>query len=129
MSLSLAVFVTTTAVTPLIVRFVWLGNTGATFTSFTVTVKLFVALKLPSLTMVVNVFVLGPCASVGIQLITPLVLMLALVTALLLFTFVTVSVYVNGNTGMSLSVALFVTVNSVNSFTTWLLTTPNTGPL
>src|SRR5664279_3519000 len=125
MSLSLAVFVTTTAVTPLIVRFVWLGNTGATFTSFTVTVKLFVALKLPSLTMVMNTFVLGPCASVGVQVITPFVLMLALVTALLLFTFVTASVYVNGNDGISLSVAPFVTVSNVSSFTTRLLTTPN----
>ena len=60
---------------------------------------------------------------------TPFVLMLALVTTLPVSAFVTVSVYVSGNAGMSLSVAAFVTVSNVSSFTTWLLTTPKLGPL
>src|SRR6266851_3558552 len=77
---SLAVLVTVSVVSSLIVRLAWPGNTGALFTSLTVTVKELVALKagVPlSVTMVVNVFVLGPCASPGVQLITPLALMLA----------------------------------------------------
>ena len=55
MLLFVAVFVTTTGVSPLLVMFVWPGSTGARFTSLTVTLKLFVALKLPSLTTVVSV--------------------------------------------------------------------------
>ena len=124
-----AVFVTTIGVNPLIVTFVWPGNTGAAFTSSTVTIKLFVALRLPSLTTVVNAFVPGLCVCRGVHVITPLVLMLAFVTALLLPRFVTVSLYVSGKDGISLSVAVFVTVSNVSSFTTWLLSTPNTGPL
>ena len=54
-----AVLVTTTGVNPLIVTSVWPGNTGAAFTSRTVTIKLFVAFKLPSLTTVVNRLVPG----------------------------------------------------------------------
>src|SRR5437762_711506 len=45
------------------------------FTSVTVTVKLFVALKAGtplSVTLTLTTFVLGPCASLGVQLITPL---------------------------------------------------------
>ena len=56
------------------------ASPGALFTSLTVTVKELVALRAGaplSVTMVVNVFVLGPCASLGVQLITPLALMLA----------------------------------------------------
>jgi hypothetical protein len=53
------------------------ANTGATFTSVTVTTKLFVTLTTPSLTTVSSVFVLGPCASPGVHVITPFVLMLA----------------------------------------------------
>ena len=56
-------------------------NAGAVFTSLTTTTKLFVALScfaftaaaFVSVTTVVNVFVPGPCASVGVQVITPLV--------------------------------------------------------
>src|SRR6202142_2427470 len=66
-SLSLALFVTTIGVVPLIVRLLCAGKVGATFTSFTVTVKLFVALKLPSLTTVANTFVLGPCHPAGVH--------------------------------------------------------------
>jgi ABC-type transport system involved in cytochrome c biogenesis permease subunit len=49
----------------------------------TVTIKLFVALKLPSLTTVVNKFVLGPWGSVGVHVMMPFVLMLAFVTVVL----------------------------------------------
>ena len=83
-------FVTTIGVNPLIVTSVWPGNTGATFTSSTVTIKLFVAFKLPSLTTVVNRLVPGLCVCCGVHVITPLVLMLAFVTALLFPRFVTV---------------------------------------
>src|SRR5204863_196341 len=77
---SVAVLVTVSVVSSLIVRLVWPVSTGALFTSLTVTVKELVALRAGaplSVTMVVNVFVLGPCASLGVQLITPLALMLA----------------------------------------------------
>src|SRR5439155_880234 len=50
-------------------------NTGARFTSVTVTVKLFVTLKAGtplSVTLTLTTFVLGPCASLGVQLIAPL---------------------------------------------------------
>jgi len=53
------------------------GNTGAVFTSVTTTVNVFVALicgKPLSVTTVVIRLVPGPCASVGVQVITPLVL-------------------------------------------------------
>ena len=64
------------------VRLPWLGSTGALFTSLAVTVKVLVALSggTPlSVATVVKVFVLGPCASVGVQVITPLVEITALV--------------------------------------------------
>src|SRR6266540_858735 len=50
-------------------------STGAVFTSVTITWKLLVALKLGeplSKTRTVTVFVLGPCASVGVQAMAPL---------------------------------------------------------
>ena len=66
--------VTVNRVSSLIVWFVGLPtNTGLTFTSSTVTVNALVTLASPSLTTVVIVLVEGPCASVGVQLITPLV--------------------------------------------------------
>ena len=71
----------------------------------------------------------GPALPSGSNVMMPLVLMLALVTTPPVSAFVTASVYVSDNAGMSLSVAAFVTVSNVSSFTTWLLTTPNTGPL
>src|SRR4029079_13013554 len=73
---SVAVFVIRRVVSSAIVRFICAASTGARFTSVTVTVKLLVALSdgVPlSTTRVVIVYVPGPCASVGIQLITPLV--------------------------------------------------------
>ena len=72
-----AAFVTVSSVSSLIVRPICPGNTGAMFTSLTTTTKLFVALNAGtplSVTTVVNVFVLGPCASVGVHVITPALL-------------------------------------------------------
>src|SRR5581483_3297694 len=79
-SKSVAVFVTTRLAKPAVVRLPWAGNTGAVFTSFTVTVKLLVALRPPlSLTTVVIVFIPGPCASFGVHVMTPLALIVAFV--------------------------------------------------
>src|SRR5205823_3847044 len=78
---SVALFVTTSVLT--ISLMAWSPgtvNTGALFTSVTVAVKKLVARSagVPlSVTIVLNVFTLGPCASVGVQEITPLLLMLA----------------------------------------------------
>src|SRR5439155_1592791 len=77
---SVALFVTTSVLSSLIVRSACAGNTGSLFTSVTVTVKILVAWSagVPlSVTIVLNVFTLGPCASVGVQVITPLPLILA----------------------------------------------------
>ena len=74
---SVAVFVTVKSVSSAMTRLVCAGNTDATFTSVTMTVKLFVALRAPSLTTVVKMLVVGPCASVGVQVITPLAEILA----------------------------------------------------
>src|SRR5436190_1496675 len=95
-------------------------NTGTVFTSLTTTVKELVALKAgepSSVTMVMNVFVLGPCASIGVQLITPVFDMLAFKTGPLAF--LTVSEYVSAFAGMSESVAPLVTVRVVNSSMIW----------
>src|SRR5208282_5740846 len=129
MLLFVAVFVTVRLCNPISVRFVWLGSTGARFTSLTVTLKLLVALRLPSLTTVVSTYNPGPCPSLGVQLITPLVLIAALVTALLLSTLVTPSVYVSASAGMSLSIAVFVTTNGTSSLFVTLFCAGNAGPL
>src|SRR5689334_11577260 len=73
-SLSVAVLVTTIATWLSTVRFVCTGRTGALFTSVTTTTKLFEALnggEPLSVTTVVMIFVLGPCASLGVHVITP----------------------------------------------------------
>src|SRR5437867_11296717 len=73
-SASLAVLVTTRALSSLIVWSAGTVSTGALFTSRTTTVKLLVALRggAPlSVTRTVIRLVLGPCASVGVQLSTP----------------------------------------------------------
>src|SRR5438552_1934537 len=73
-SASLAVLVTTSALSSSIVWFAGTVSTGALFTSRTATVKLLVALRggAPlSVTRTVIRLVLGPCASVGVQLSTP----------------------------------------------------------
>src|SRR5438874_1534063 len=81
---SLAVLVRVKVVSSLIV---WSAGVcrkvGALFTSLTTTVKELVALsggEPLSVTVVVKVLVLGPCASVGVQVITPSAEMLALAT-------------------------------------------------
>src|SRR5439155_25186428 len=75
MSASLAVFVTVSTVCSANVRVLCAGNTGALFTSFTVTTKLLVALNggTPlSVTTVIIVFVPGPSASFGVKVMKPL---------------------------------------------------------
>src|SRR5689334_23183628 len=76
MSASMAELVTVSRVSSAIVRSGWAGKIGALFTSLTVTRKLFVALRggLPSsVTTVVIVYTPGPCSSVGVQVMIPLV--------------------------------------------------------
>src|SRR5258706_12284336 len=85
---SVAVLVTVIELRGRIVRLIWAGRVGALFTSLTTTVKELVAknclvLKaaaLLSITTVVKVLVPGPCASVGVQAMTPAPEMLAFVT-------------------------------------------------
>ena len=85
---SLAVLVIVSEFSGRIVRLIWAGSVGALLTSLTTTVKELVAkncfvLKaaaLLSITTVVKVLVLGPCASVGVQVMTPAPEMLAFVT-------------------------------------------------
>lgn len=110
---SLPVLVTTNVASALIVRLTCAGSDGALFTSVTTTLKLLVALNggVPlSMTRVVMVFVLGPCASVGVQVITPELEIVAPEGA-------ANKEYVRVFGGESLSVAVFVTVNVVNSAT------------
>src|SRR4051812_27475560 len=74
MSESVAVLVTSKVVPSAMVTSGWTGSTGAMFTSLTVTMKEFVALKEGeplSVTTTVIVLVLGPWASVGVQVIAP----------------------------------------------------------
>ena len=121
---SLAVLVTLKVAPSFIVRFVCPGNAGATFTSLTIIVKVFVALnggEPLSVTDTVRVFVLGPCASVGVQVKTPLAeLIAALVGA---ETRLKASVCV----GASASVATLVSVITVNSLFVWLSIGTNCG--
>jgi hypothetical protein len=110
---SLPVLVTTRVASALIVLLFCSGRDGALFTSVTNTVKLFVPLNggFPlSVTRVVIVFVLGPCASVGVHEITPELEIVAPAGA-------ANKVYVRISGGESLSVAVFVTINVVNSAT------------
>jgi hypothetical protein len=84
MSESEAVFVTTNGVSAVTVRLGWAGSVGALFTSVTTTLKEFVALNggMPlSVTRVVKTFVPGPWLSVGVQVMIPLVEMVALAGA------------------------------------------------
>ena len=54
------------------------GKVGGVFTSVTTTLKLLVTLAIPSDTTVVIVLVDGPWASLGVNVMTPCALMLAL---------------------------------------------------
>src|SRR5262245_18093567 len=55
----------------LTVRLVKAPSTGARFTSTTVTTKLWVALRLPSLTITRNAFVVRICPAVGVHVNNP----------------------------------------------------------
>src|ERR1051326_3510389 len=111
MSESVAVLMTVKSVWAAMVRLVCAGRTGALFTSLTVTVNVLVSLsggEPLSTTRTVNVFVLGPCASVGVHVITPEGEMAAPVGA-------ESKVYVSVFAGISGSVAVSTTVINVNS--------------
>src|SRR5436190_10953 len=102
------------------------ASTGALFTSFTTTVKLRVSLRLGvplSVTCTLIVFVLGPCASVGVQLNTPLSgLMLAPAGGL-------TRLNVSDLVGTSESVAVIVSVNRLPSGMVCGARVANTGAL
>src|SRR5260370_29136420 len=112
MSGSVAVAVTLRGVSSFIVLLVGGVNVGALFTSLTMMVKLLVSLSggMPlSVTRTVMTFVLGPCASVGVQVKTPVAgLSVALPGA---YTSENVSISV----AMSGSVAVLVTVRVASS--------------
>src|ERR1051325_7180308 len=97
------------------------GNDGATFTSWTMTVKEFVALNggVPlSVTTTSIVFVEGLFVCCGVHVSTePLVLSGVSVTPL----GAEARLKVNAWCGMSGSVAVLVTVSVVNSLTVWLV--------
>src|SRR6266536_545222 len=125
MSGSLPALVTTNVASAAIVRSPCAGSDGALFTSVTTAVKLFVSLNggVPlSVTRVVIVFVLGPCASVGVHVITPEPEIVAPEGA-------ANNVYVKMFGGESLSVAAFVTISVVNSAIVALACTARTGAL
>jgi hypothetical protein len=75
-SLSVAASFTLNKLPSATVCWLMLGNTGRVLTSVTTTTNELVTLMVPSLTTVVIVLVLGPCASVGVHVIKPLPLML-----------------------------------------------------
>src|SRR5205807_840795 len=123
-SASVALAVTASALNSSIVWLAGTLSTGATFTSRTVTVKLFVALNAGtplSVTTTVIVFVLGPCASPGVQLITPLLPLIVIPEGGP--TRLNVSVLA----GTSASVALAATASALNSSIVWFPGTVNTG--
>ena len=84
------------------------ANSGAASTSRTTTWNDPVTVVTPSLTDTVTAFVLGPCASVGVQANTPPV-----VTDIPLGP--DTNAYVNACAGTSPSVALKVNVNGIDS--------------
>src|SRR5207253_2550764 len=123
-SASVALAVTANALSSSSVWFPGTVNTGATFTSRTVTVKLFVALRFGvplSVTTTVIVFVLGPCASFGVQLIAPLLPLIVIPVGGP--TRLNVSVLV----GTSASVALAVPSSLLDALPIWFPGTVNTG--
>src|SRR5439155_22547315 len=115
-SASLAVLVTTRVPSWLMIWVAGTARTGARFTSFTITAKLLLSLNggVPlSVTLTVIRFVLGPCASVGVQVNTPL-----------LGSTVTPAgpdtrVRVSGVAGRSVSVAQLVRTNALSSLSVW----------
>src|SRR5438093_1012151 len=101
------------------------ASTGATFTSLTTTVNVFASLNAGeplSVTRTVTALVLGPCASVGVQVNTPLVaLMLAPAGA------PGSRLKVRVLAGRSGSVAVFVTTNVLSSLIIWSAGTVSSG--
>src|SRR5665213_1258256 len=90
-------------------------NTGAVLTSLTTTVNDLVLLKLGeplSVTFTVTVLVLGPCASVGVQVMLPLAATLKPLGP-------ETSANVNVFAGISESLAVAVTFKAVNSLIVW----------
>src|SRR6185503_12552275 len=125
MSESVAALVTVNNVNSATVRFVCAGSTGALFTSVTTTVKLFVALRdgVPlSLTIVVIAFVLGPCVSVGVQVMIPFASITAPDGGL-------TKEYIRTLAGLSESIPVLVTVNDVSSATVRLVWAMRAGAL
>src|SRR5512141_110888 len=123
MSTSAAVLVTTSVVSSAIVRLAWTGSSGALFTSLTVTVKLLVALRLGtplSKTRTVTVLVLGPWASVGVQLIRPLEPTVSPAGP-------DTSAKVSVLGGESVSVAVALALRGTSSLIVWFPGTLNTG--
>src|SRR6266496_4190468 len=125
-SMSVAVLVTMSVANSLTVWLTMPGRVGALLTSLTVTVNVLVALRagVPlSVTLVVNTTPeLGPWASVGVQVMIPLALMVALVGPAR-------SWYVRLFAGRSMSVAVLVTMSVANSLTVWLTMPGRVGAL
>src|SRR5213593_4191390 len=125
-SASLAVFVTVSVLSSAMVRSVGTVSTGALLGSVTTTVKLLVSLDggAPlSLTRTVIRLVLGPWASVGVQVSTPLLESR--------FTPAGADTRLNVNVlaGRSASLAVFVTVSVLSSAMVWSVGTVSTGAL
>src|SRR5205823_617778 len=125
-SASLAVLVTTRALSSLIVWSAGTISTGALFTSRTTTMKLWVALMggAPlSVTRTVIKLLLGACASVGVQVSTR--------SSESRRTPVGAETRpkVNVSAGMSSSMAVLVTTKLVNSLMVWLVGTVRRGAL
>src|SRR4029453_10874772 len=103
------------------------ANVGALFTSFTVTLNVRVALKLGtplSVTRTVTGLVLGPWASVGVQLTPPLLALIVMPAGA-----PGSILYVSVLAGTSLSLPLAVTVSRLPSLTVLLAITPNLAAL
>jgi hypothetical protein len=103
------------------------AKTGALFTSFTVTVKLLVSLRLGeplSVTRTVTGLLLGPCDSVGVQLNTPLPLLIVIPDGA-----PASRLYVKVLAGTSPSLAVAVNVKVLPSLIVWLAMAAKTGAL
>src|SRR5881394_1487746 len=125
-SASVAALVSTKVLSSSILWLVGTFNTGALLTSPTMTVKLLVALRAGtplSVTFTVIRLVLGPCASVGVQVNTPVLVSMVIPAG--------EDTRLNADVlaGMSLSAAELVTTNEVNSLIVWFGGTVNTGAL
>src|SRR5213593_2640890 len=125
-SASLAVFVTVSVLSSVTVWSVGTVSTGALFASVTTTVKLLVSLDggAPlSVTRTVIRLVLGPWASVGVQLSTPVLESRCTPAG------ADTRLKVNVLAGRSTSLAVFVTVILLSSVTVWPGGTVSTGAL